>query len=149
MPALPCMAACAAACRIRTFARVSFSIRDDACWLLPVASCPLLSTRFYSIDQHSYRTIRAYTPVLHAHTDTQASTQEAARHPEVWPQHAAGTGDGRCTSLSSALILCTSWSARFSPLYLILSYSSIIYIIFYPLYLLWDPYFTLSKYIHV
>jgi hypothetical protein len=40
-------------------------------------------------------------------------------------------------------------SARFSPLYLILPHLSIIYIILYPLYPLWDPLITLSKYIHV
>jgi hypothetical protein len=49
---------------------------------------------------------------------------------------------------------CTYWplylfSARFSPLYLILLHPSILYIILYPLYPLWDPLVTLSKYIHV
>jgi hypothetical protein len=34
-------------------------------------------------------------------------------------------------------------------LYLILPHPSIIYIIIYPLYPLWDPLITLSKYIHV
>jgi hypothetical protein len=42
-----------------------------------------------------------------------------------------------------------SESAKFSLLYLILPYPSIIYIILYPLYSLWDPLVTLSKYIRV
>jgi hypothetical protein len=37
----------------------------------------------------------------------------------------------------------------FFPLYLILPHPSILYIILYPLYSLWDPLITLSKYIHV
>jgi hypothetical protein len=46
-------------------------------------------------------------------------------------------------------ILYTSCSAKFSPLYSILPYPSILYIILYSLYLLWDLLVTLSKYIHV
>jgi hypothetical protein len=42
-----------------------------------------------------------------------------------------------------------SYSATFSPPYLILPYPSILYIILYPLYPLWDPLITLSKYIRV
>jgi hypothetical protein len=40
-------------------------------------------------------------------------------------------------------------SARFSPLYSIHPHPSILYIILYPLYPLWDPLVTLSKYIYV
>jgi hypothetical protein len=52
-------------------------------------------------------------------------------------------------SWTSIFILYTSWSARFSPLYSIHPHPSILYIILYPLYSLWDPFVTLSKYIHV
>jgi hypothetical protein len=47
------------------------------------------------------------------------------------------------------IILCMSRSARFFPLYLIFLRPSIFYIILYPLYPLWDPLITLSKYINV
>jgi hypothetical protein len=49
---------------------------------------------------------------------------------------------------TSVFMLYTSESARLSPLYLILPHPFILYIILYPLYLLWDPFITLSKYIH-
>jgi hypothetical protein len=49
---------------------------------------------------------------------------------------------------AKVFILYTSYSARFS-LYSILSHPSILYIILYSLYPLWDILITLSKYIHV
>jgi hypothetical protein len=97
MPALPCMAACAAACRIRLSRGL-----DSPCAMMLVGFCLLLLVLFSLLAfTVSISTCVEYTtPVLHTHTDTQASTQAAARHPEMWPQHAAGTGDGRCTSSS-------------------------------------------------
>jgi hypothetical protein len=55
----------------------------------------------------------------------------------------------RCLSTTTIFILYTYWSARFSHLYSILPHPSILYIILYPLYPLWDTLITLSKYIHV
>jgi hypothetical protein len=80
---------------------------------------------------------------------TQQLTEARPPRGDVWLAARSRAGRPRPVRLSALFILYTSWSVRFSHLYLILSHSFILYIILYPLYPLCDSLVTLSKYIHV